>query len=649
MNARRDSLRAGLLVLFAAAAPWDAFLFLPGLRIRLTWLLALAILALEIADYARSHWLGVRFELLWPACALLLLALPPAKLVPMQGAMAILLGLAAARSAGPALARSVVAALAFSIGLLALYSVIFFLMRFTAPALAPLPSAYSLETGLLAPFGHTVVECVLLLFMGFAAAWSRFLRNDSATGFLRRSLLASAAPLLMALVILASLSLGAIRFWRPPDHVASTGTALAALVGGWLLARLLAKSLLEWRDMRHTISESTTLILAVLAFFAVLFPLEFRLLWGFLAGTAAGAVQSQRQLAPPPAKWAVAFIPVALLVAANIGGVHPADTHNPRHYETAARQDFAAADFARLESRMDYVETFWPNERRTHLWRAQLALTQDLLHEAAHEMALACRPAGAVRQLLPPPNDDEIDAVLVRLRDACSESASRTATLAHIQALLGAGKFKHAEALLAQELEESAAIPLPDGLDPDLDTAAYGCPCSWPLRAAVLKTIWPVDFEEPAELKTLLPEDLSGVQLLRLLLGWGAGLHSPPAAFPRQSLPLVSVAKCHRATIELACQAGGNLLTLAAPLTETPLRYDPAASYAACALLPGPVRGLAEWAGPEKSSAGTWDLMFEVQGETIAAAQLPHAITLASPAPLMPLPAPDTPIISIWL
>ena len=79
MNARRDSLRAGLLVLFAAAAPWDAFLFLPGLRIRLTWLLALAILALEIADYARSHWLGVRFELLWPACALLLLALPPAK------------------------------------------------------------------------------------------------------------------------------------------------------------------------------------------------------------------------------------------------------------------------------------------------------------------------------------------------------------------------------------------------------------------------------------------------------------------------------------------------------------------------------------------------------------------------------------------
>ena len=264
MNARRDSLRAGLLVLFAAAAPWDAFLFLPGLRIRLTWLLALAILALEIADYARSHWLGVRFELLWPACALLLLALPPAKLVPMQGAMAILLGLAAARSAGPALARSVVAALAFSIGLLALYSVIFFLMRFTAPALAPLPSAYSLETGLLAPFGHTVVECVLLLFMGFAAAWSRFLRNDSATGFLRRSLLASAAPLLMALVILASLSLGAIRFWRPPDHVASTGTALAALVGGWLLARLLAKSLLQWRDMRHTISESTTLILAVL-------------------------------------------------------------------------------------------------------------------------------------------------------------------------------------------------------------------------------------------------------------------------------------------------------------------------------------------------------------------------------------------------
>ncbi len=649
MSARRDTLRAGLLILFAGAAPWDAFLFIPGIHIRLTWLLALVILALEITDYARSRWLGVRFELLWPACALLLLALPPAKLVPMHGAAAILLGLAAARSAGPALARSVVAALAFSVGLLALYSVIFYLMRLTAPALAPLPSAYSLETGLTAPFGHTEVECVLLLFMGFAAAWSRFLRNDSTTGFLRRSLLAFAAPLLMALIILASLSLGAIRFWRPPDHFASTGTALAALTGGWLLARILAKSLLQWREMRHTISESTTLILAVLAFFAVLFPLEFRLLWGFLAGTAAGAVQSERQLAPPPAKWALAFVPVALLVAANIGGVHPADRHNPRNYETDARQDFSDANFARLESRMDYVETSWPNERRTHLWRARLALAQDLLHEAAHEIALACRPAGAIRLLLPPPTDDEIDALLVRLRDACSESAARTATLAHIQALLGAGKFKHAEALLAQALEESAAILLPGGLDPDLDTAAYGCPCSWPLRAAVLKTIWPVDLEEPAELKALLPEDLSGVQLLRLLLSWGAELHTPPAAFPRQSLPLVSVAKCHRATIELACQAGGNLLAEAAPLTETPLRYDPEAPYTACALLPGPARGLADWTGPEKTPAGTWDLTFEVQGETIATAQLPNAIILASPMPPIPLPAPDTPIISIWL
>ncbi len=649
MNPLGDKLRAGLLVVFAAAAPWDVFLFIPGLHIRLTTLLALAILLLEFTDYARSHRLGIRFELLWPAGLLLLFSLPPARLVPAHGAMAILLGLAVARSAGTALARAIVAALALSVGLLALYSVVYFLMRRSTSAFLPPPSAYSLETGLTAPFAHTVVECVLLLFMGFAAAWSRFLRNDSVTGFLRRSLLAFAAPLLLALAILASLSLGAIRFWRPPDHVASAGATLAALTGGWLLARILAKSLLQWRDMRHTIAESTTMLLAILALFAVLFPLELRLFWGFLAGTAAGAVQSERPLPPPPANWALGFVPLVLLVAVNIGGVHPADRYNPRNYEIAARQDFADADFARLETRMNYVETAWPRERRTHLWRARAALAQDLLHEAAYEITLTCRPTGAARLLLPPPDEREIDAFLVRLRDACSESTARTAALAHIQGLLGAGKFKHAEALLAQALEESAVISLPTGLDPDLDVAAYGCPCSWPLRAAVLKTLWPVDFEEPAELKAVLPEDLSGAQLLRLLLSWGAELHTPPEAFPRPSLPLTCVAKCHRAGVELACQAGGNQLALAGRLAEAPRRYDPAAQYAACALLPGPARGLAEWIGPEKTSAGSWEMTFEVQGKTIAAAHLPAAIAFESPGSPVPLPAPDTPIISIWL
>ncbi|HOF38636.1 MAG TPA: hypothetical protein PLD73_01085, partial [Candidatus Hydrogenedentes bacterium] len=122
-----------------------------------------------------------------------------------------------------------------------------------------------------------------------------------------------------------------------------------------------------------------------------------------------------------------------------------------------------------------------------------------------------------------------------------------------------------------------------------------------------------------------------------------------PEAFPRQLLPLTCVAKGHRAGVELACQAGGSQLALACRLAETPRRYDPAAQYAACALLPGPARGLADWAGPVKTSAGSWEVTFDVQGKTLATVHLPSAIAFESPDPPMPLPAPDTPVISIWL
>ncbi len=649
MTSRRDTVRAGLFLVFAVAAPWDVFLFVPVLHLHLAGILAFAIIALEFVDYVQTRRVGVRFELLWPACALLVLALPPFRVVPLRGALAILLGLAAARSVGPLLTRNIVAAMALSIGLLGLYTLVFLLTQLAAPGQSPSPSAYSLDTGVLAPFGNTVTECAALLFLGLAAASSRFLRNDCASKALRRTVLALAAPLVIVLCALVVSSLDGLAFWRPRDYFASTGMAAAALIGGWLLARTLAKSFIHWREMRYTISEDTTQMLAGLVFFALLFPLEFRLFWGFVAGIAAGAAQSDRELAPPPPKWTLALLPLAILVILNGGGVHPADTNNPRHYESAARQDFARGDYARLENRLDCVETYWPNERRTHLWRARAALAQDLLHEAAYEIMLACRPAGEAALLLPPPSPDEIDAFLVRLRDACSESASRTPALAHIQALLGAGKFNHAEALLEQALVEAEAVVLPEGLSADLDTAAYGCPCSWPLRAAAMKTVWPVDFEEPPEFAALFPEDLAGAQWLRLLIRWGAELRTAPPNLPRETLPLVCLAKCHRAAIELACLADGALLARTDALTEPAQQYDPEARYAALELVSGSPEQLATWGNPETRAADVWTITLEIQDTPIAAAQLETGITLVSTPPAQTLPAPDTPIISIWL
>ena len=649
MTSSRDKLRASLLLLFAATAPWDVFLFVPGLQIRLTWILAAALLGAEFGDFLDTRRIEVRFELLWPACALLVLALPPMGMVSSRGAFAVLVGLAAARLAGPLLARRVLTVFAFSAGGLAFLTMVFFALRHAAPSLAPRPSAYSLETGLATPFGHTVLECSVLLFAGFAAAFSRCLVGANVPRLMRGALCVCAILLLATLIMVAAFSVEHAGLWRPPDYLASPATAVAAVAGGWLLARILAKSFAAWRETDEAVHAGATGLLAGLAVLALLFRVEFRPFWGFLAGTAAGAVQTRNYPAPPPRKWAFALIPIALLAAANSGGVHPADRSHPRHYEAAARADFANREYARLEQRMDYTETYWPNERRTRLWRARTALIRRWLHEAAYELSRALEPEDGAALLLPAPGPEESDAFLVRLRDACSQSDSKTAALAHVQALAGMGRFNHAAALLEQVLEDAAHINLPEGLDPDLDTAAYEQSHSWPFRVATLKTASPVHLGVPRELEALLAEDLTGAQWLRLLLSWGAELHTAPHDFPHDALPLIVIAKCHRASIELVCISGGAVLARTDTMVDTPLHYNPAGRYTAFELLPDASDSDAVWKQPEQDPAGVWRIGLGIQGATTAVIELGNGITLTSIPPEKPLSAPEAPIISIWL
>lgn len=642
-----EHVRASLILLFAAAAPWDVFLFVPGLNVRLTAVLALAIIVLEFVDFLHTRHVGVRFELLWPVCVLLVLALPLVRIVPSHGAMAILLGLAAARSVGPLLARDVVATLAFSIAPLAVYTMVFFFLELGAPAHSPMPSAYAVETGIVMPFGHTVTQCAVLFYIGAAAASSRFLHTNSTSRFRMWALLLLAIPLFTALSALAVFSFAFIRLWRPPDYITSAGAVIAALAGGWLLARIIAKSFVHWREMRYTVSEDLVNILAGLAVFILLFPVEFRLLWGFLPGIAAGAAQSRKDLAPPSRKWAIALIPMAFVVVMNLDGVYPDDTKNPRNYEAAAQQDWLQQNQARLEKRMDFFETYWPEERRTHLWRARVALAEELLHEAAYELTMACQSVDNSDPLLPPPTLEEIDAFLVRLRDACSQSDSATAQLAHIQALLGAGKFKHAEALLEQAVAESGAVTLPEGLDADLETEAYGCPCaSWHLREAAMMTVWPVDLKRPSEMEVLFPENAAGAQWLRLLIQWGAELRIPPPEFPNDALPLICIAKCHRSCIELLCISYGGLLGRTDELVDPPKSYDPAARYACFEICS---EEQATWEEPRAGAGDSWTVTLRVGDASVATAELMNGIALTSTPPEEPLPAPDAPIIRVWL
>jgi hypothetical protein len=208
------------------------------------------------------------------------------------------------------------------------------------------------------------------------------------------------------------------------------------------------------------------------------------------------------------------------------------------------------------------------------------------------------------------------------------------------------GRYDHAEALLQQALEDSASVVLPEGLDEDLESAAYGCPCSWPLRAAVMETVWPAGLEKPTEMEVLFPEDRAGADWLRLLIRWGAELRMSATELPRERLPLVCVAQCHRSSVELACISDGGLLARTDELTETPSQYDPETQYVAFELQPG---AQALWTDPTAQPAGAWKVTLELEGTEVASVELQDGIALNSTAPSDPPPAPDAPIIAIWL
>nr|HQH68430.1 hypothetical protein [Candidatus Hydrogenedentota bacterium] len=84
-------------------------------------------------------------------------------------------------------------------------------------------------------------------------------------------------------------------------------------------------------------------------------------------------------------------------------------------------------------------------------------------------------------------------------------------------------------------------------------------------------------------------------------------------------------------------------------LTTAPVRYDPAAQYIALELAPRPINQQATWRGPESPSSDKWTISFETQETMVAAVELHNGITLTSQPPTKPLPAPQTPIICIWL
>jgi len=72
----------------------------------------------------------------------------------------------------------------------------------------------------------------------------------------------------------------------------------------------------------------------------------------------------------PPRRWAFALLPVALLVAVNFAGVHPADRGHPRHYEASAREDDVEAGWA------GEFEEFWGVGR--DIGELETSFTRDL-------------------------------------------------------------------------------------------------------------------------------------------------------------------------------------------------------------------------------------------------------------------------------
>lgn len=546
-------------VLFAIALAWPLELlqYVPVLDLSIVAALTVLLLILMAADLASGQKLRVPFEVLWPTALIALLFTldayrgAPSRSLEIPGALALFIATAH-------FARSRAALRSWLRASVSSGAIVCAITLATTKA-ELMPTAYSLNVPTTFTFAydlnaaiHIIAVCMLIAI---------FILTDPEQKPTVRTLATGGAFFFFTTLMAKGLQFGVsdpVSPLRPYTHypVLTLAALLAAL---WLLIRVLAKVEVARREAPEAIHRLFWAIGGVSLLLIVLGPVQPRLYHGYLLGLACGYVLPERprhfSLAWPKTAAAV----LAVLVALNLNSVYPEHESDPRNYEIASRIDFVNGDYDTLLRRLDIIETFAPNERRSHLWRARVALELGEPNGAAMEFAASLPGPDEPRLLLPAPTEAEQADFIVQIRDWVSRLPEREVAGAYERTLLATGERD--AALFSLQLLTGIALVHADEvpLDPIAQAVAFiiGDPSLLPDFGA-----WTVE------------------ELLTLLSHWGAEIGPAPERFPADQLPAIFAAQRSLEEIAVFVSLGDTNRTFKERLTGPPIQATERTSLA---------------------------------------------------------------------
>ncbi|MCC6699394.1 MAG: hypothetical protein IT365_27460, partial [Candidatus Hydrogenedentes bacterium] len=451
MSARLPILGRVLITMLLFAWPFGGLLYIPIAGYSLTTLLMLALIAVCMLHMAATRTARIPFELAWPVPILIIAAwiargqgnawnltlgllsyLAVVHFVESGNTSASLLRLTA--TAGALLAVTCLAAQA--LGVLP--------MLFTQTPFDAVPAISFLAPDALAPevsalFVTTFTISLIALWHGCRTAG----RMPWLTLIVLGAFLLEALAFNVPRVVMAF----ANDYYELPNRNPLQWIALALCA--WLFARAGAKAVVRLREQGASGHSAVLLAGAAFLCFAVL-PTGESVGPFLVLGVLAMGGRAGQDTARPTTREALSAIPVATLALLNLIHVSPENTTDPRNYEASLRRAVQSGHLERAWEHMDALDSQGLQERRVCFWRARIALEYHRPYLASREFAGALHRS-QVRQLLPPPTEDEVSAFLVRLRDYCSSMPNPERVLAYERALIAAGRLEDSIALLSRK------------------------------------------------------------------------------------------------------------------------------------------------------------------------------------------------------
>ncbi|MCL4215566.1 MAG: hypothetical protein KJ052_00955 [Candidatus Hydrogenedentes bacterium] len=498
-----------LLAFIAAAWPWDVYLYIPILGVNAATAAAALLIAIESLQLVRSRRAHIPYELLWPAVCLLLLALIAAR----WDAVALLLFLVAAMRAAraPGLVR-------MCLLLTAMSSLTVMVVSGSMPAACVFPTAFALDS--LATFaGPRDLAYAGFVCLAAVLCWGYFASRKDLAVWPRRLAITGLAASIAAAAWAGLDVIFPQRVGAPWPMATGFGALdLAGFLLLWLVARIAAKHLVAAREGDAGPHAWFATFVLIAGMYTLLTAGGIYLGHVFVLALAGGSANRKQDTTVRAPLAPVLLAPVILLVVVNANRVFPENDADPRNYDFHAAALWAQQDLTALNAWTTWFEDHAPEERRSHLWRARMALEQEDPLAAAADFAFAMTPAEAPL-LLPGPSEDEVARFLTVFRDHISALPEDKRGFAFEHALVAGNRS--GQALASLQVRR-------DVMDP-----ASADPASLPLAQAVACLLGDPGL---AQYLVAWPEN----ELAAMLESWGARIVPAPEAL--QTTPVVAVA-----------------------------------------------------------------------------------------------------------